>query len=195
MKTICIIPARYGSTRIKAKPLIKIYGQTLLQITYEAVKKSKLIDKVFIATESKKIKVMAENFGAICHITSSKCKNGSERCAELVKKLSHKINTEELIINMQCDEPFIQKSHLKHFIDLLKTINKNNCHIGTIVCPMKKSDMSNDSVVKAHINSGENIVSNFTRKSSKEYSKIYQHVGIYGYKANVLLQQTPVEPS
>ena len=188
MKTICIIPARYGSTRIKAKPLIKIYGQTLLQITYEAVKKSKLFDQVFIATDSKKIKTIAANFGAICHITSPKCKNGSERCAELVKTLSQKINAEDLIINMQCDEPFIQKSHLKNFIELLKTINNNNFQIGTIVCPIKKSDISNDSVVKAHINNGENIVRNFTRKISKEYSKIYQHVGIYGYKANVLLK-------
>ena len=77
---------------------------------------------------------------------------------------------------------------------LLKDIN-NNLHIGTIVCPMKKSDMSNDSVVKVHINNGENIVRNFTRKISEEYSNVYQHVGIYGYKANVLLKLAALSQS
>ena len=99
MKIIAIIPARYGSKRLVGKPLIQIQNKPLVQVTYEAVLRSGLFDAIFITTESKKIQKVVASFGATCIITSDKCKNGTERCAELSDKLD--LDKNDIIINVQ----------------------------------------------------------------------------------------------
>ena len=112
MKIIGIIPARYSSSRLTNKPLIKIKNKTLIQLTYEAVSNSNLFDLIYIATDSKKIKNTATAFGAKCILTKQTHRNGTERCIEAIKKMPIPIEDEDIIINIQCDEPFIQKKHL-----------------------------------------------------------------------------------
>ena len=96
MKVIGIIPARYGSTRLTGKPLIQFHNKPLIQITYEAIVNSKLFDSIFIATESKIIKKKVMQFGGQCIMTSKAAKNGTERCAELIKKMNHDINKDDI---------------------------------------------------------------------------------------------------
>ena len=181
MNIIAIIPARYGSKRLLAKPLIKINNKPLLQITYEAVLNSKLFKEIYIATDSEKIQKLASSFRAKCVITSKKCKNGTERCANLINKLDYGDN--DLIINVQCDEPFIQKKHLESLINLFK---KNN-EIGTLISLIKNDEIIDPSVVKA-IKINNNII-DFSRTRCKLNSKyqLYKHVGVYGYRKKTLI--------
>ena len=183
MKIIAIIPARYGSKRLLAKPLIKIKNKPLVQLTYEAVLASKLFDAIFIATESKKIQQVTSAFGGTCIMTSEHCKNGTERCAELVNKLNFHNN--DLIVNIQCDEPFIQKKHLKSLIDLFK----KNTKIGTLLSLIKDDDIKDPSIVKA-VKKEDNTVIDFSRKKSQLNTKfqLYKHVGIYGYTKKILIE-------
>ena len=183
MKIIAIIPARYGSKRLLAKPLIKIKNKPLVQLTYEAVLASKLFDAIFIATESKKIQQVTSAFGGTCIMTSEHCKNGTERCAELVNKLNFHNN--DLIVNIQCDEPFIQKKHLQKVINLFQ----KNAKIGTLVSPIEKSEMLDPSIVKLNMNTNNHAI-DFTRdvtKLKKGY-KIYKHIGVYGYTQSTLME-------
>ena len=145
---IAIIPARYGSKRLLAKPLLKINNKPLVQLTYEAVLSSRLFDNVFIATDSKKIYQVASEFGGQCIMTSEDCENGTERCAETIKKLNEKVTMNDLIINIQCDEPFIQKQHLKKIVDLFKY---DNGKIGTLIGPIKSLEKIEESVVKVGV--------------------------------------------
>ena len=117
MKVIAVIPARYHSTRIKNKPLIQINGEPLIKLTYTSILKSELFDKIYITTDSIKIKNLVQSFGAECIMTSEKPKNGTERCAEMIKKLTPELRDNDLIVNIQCDEPFIAKK------DLIKILN------------------------------------------------------------------------
>ena len=182
MKIIAIIPARYGSKRLPGKPLIQINKKPLIQITYESVLNSNLFDLIFVATESKEIKKTVIDFGGNCLLTSSKHLNGTERCAELINKLKNKVDEQDLVINIQCDEPFIQKKHLKKIIDLLVGATQ----IGTLISPIKKFEIRNKSIVKVSVKN--NTAVNFSRdtKTFSKKTKLYKHIGIYGYQIKVL---------
>ncbi len=185
MKIIAIIPARYGSKRLLGKPLIQINNKPLIQLTYEAVLNSKLFDFIFIATDSKKIKNIGEKFGAKCIITSKKNNNGTERCAELIQKLHSTTNEEDIIINIQCDEPFIQQTHLNKIINSCK----KNIEISTIISPINNSELTDQSIVKVIMDNNK-IAINFSRDTSKLQTnqKTYKHIGIYGYNKKTLLK-------
>lgn len=183
MKIIAIIPARYKSTRLKEKPLIPIHNKPLIQVTYEAVLQSMLFDSIFIATDSEKILKVVTNFEGKAILTTNNCQNGTERCAELVKQLN--INDEDLIINIQCDEPFIQTTHLKKIINLFR----KDIQIATLISSINKNEIDNESIVKA-IKKNNNIAVDFSRnKINLDNTKtLYKHIGVYGYRKKTLLK-------
>ena len=88
MKAVIIIPARYGSTRYPGKPLATLRTRegkkSLIQLSWEAANKVSGISEIYVATDDKRIEEHAVAFGAKVIRTSSKCKNGTERCAEAV---------------------------------------------------------------------------------------------------------------
>ena len=185
MRIIAIIPARHGSKRLFGKPLIEIYKKPLIQLTYEAVCKSKLFDVILVTTESKKIKKVATDFGSTCIITSENNKNGTERCAELIEGLNWEFNQKDIIVNIQCDEPFIQKKHLQKVINLCK----KNAKIGTLISPIEKNEILDPSIVKVNTNTKNHAI-DFRRdvtKLKKGY-KIYKHIGVYGYTQSTLME-------
>ena len=192
MKVIGIIPARYGSKRLTGKPLIQFHNKTLIQITYEAIVNSKLFDSIFIATESEIIKKTVMQFGGQCIMTSKEAKNGTERCAELIRKISRNIAKDDIIINIQCDEPFIQKEHLKKLIDVLKEKDE----IGTIISPIKNNEINDTSVVKV-TKSIDSIATSFSRQRSKlkTNTKLYKHIGVYGYRKKTLYSISNLSPT
>tara|TARA_B100000427_G_C15412399_1_gene552626 strand:- start:20 stop:730 length:711 start_codon:yes stop_codon:yes gene_type:complete len=192
MKVIGVIPARYGSTRLTGKPLIQFHNKPLIQITYEAIVDSKLFDSIFIATESEVIKKTVMQFGANCIMTAKEAKNGTERCAELIKKINHDLNKDDIIINIQCDEPFIKKEHLKKLINLLK----EKAEIGTIISPIKGDEINDTSVVKV-TTSKDGYATSFYREESKlkTQKRLYKHIGVYGYRKNTLCSISNLSPT
>ena len=112
MKTfIVVIPARYGSKRLKGKPLIDIGGIPMIIRTYLQCRK--VVDKkfIYIATDDKRIKNVAEKYDANCILTSKKCLTGTDRVAEVSKKI-----TAKFYVNVQGDEPFFNPKDLKKLI-------------------------------------------------------------------------------
>ncbi len=105
LKVLGIIPARFASTRFPGKPLVSIYGKSMIQRVYEQALQSKILHKVIVATDDDKIFTEVENFGGNVEMTSSKHKNGTERCAEVLSKTNEKF---DVIINIQGDEPFFE---------------------------------------------------------------------------------------
>ena len=80
-----VIPARYQSTRLPGKPLIKIGGISMIKRVYKQVEKSKHISEIIVATDDKRILNEVINFGGNTVITSKKHKSGTDRIAEVVK--------------------------------------------------------------------------------------------------------------
>jgi 3-deoxy-manno-octulosonate cytidylyltransferase (CMP-KDO synthetase) len=105
MKTLIAIPARYASTRYPGKPLVSLKGpdgdKTLIRRSYEAALSVRGVDRVVVATDDARIRDHAAGFGAEVVMTSSACRNGTERCAEVAATLTGY----DVIVNLQGDAP------------------------------------------------------------------------------------------
>ena len=111
MKFVGIIPARYASTRFPAKVLADLNGKTVIQRVYEQVKDC--FDDIYIATDDQRIADEATSFGAKAIMTSEECKNGTERCFDACSKADIQC---DVVINIQGDEPFIQRKQVEALI-------------------------------------------------------------------------------
>jgi 3-deoxy-manno-octulosonate cytidylyltransferase (CMP-KDO synthetase) len=105
MKITAIIPARYGSTRFEGKPLADILGKPMIRWVYEGVRQSKLIEEVIVATDDQRILEAVQKFGGKVVMTSPDHPTGTDRVAEVARKLKS-----EIIVNVQGDEPLIKGS-------------------------------------------------------------------------------------
>ena len=115
MKIIAVIPARYASTRFPAKLMQDLGGKTVILRTYEAAMSTNLFDDVFVVTDSDLIynEIISNNGKAIMSIKEHE--SGSDRIAEAVENIEA-----DIIINVQGDEPFINKSPLEQIIEAFK---------------------------------------------------------------------------
>ena len=111
MKYIVVIPARFKSKRLPGKPLANIGGLPMIVRTYNQCKKVVSKNKIIVATDSLKIKNVCNEYNIKSIITSNKCLTGTDRVAEVAKKI--KCN---FYINVQGDEPFFNPNDLKILI-------------------------------------------------------------------------------
>jgi len=111
MKYIVVIPARYKSKRLPGKPLAYISGLPMIVRTYNQCSKVVSRNKIIVATDSLKIKNVCDKYNIQSIITSTKCLTGTDRVAEVAKKI--KCN---FYINVQGDEPFFNPTDLKKLI-------------------------------------------------------------------------------
>jgi len=196
MKIIGIIPARYASTRFPGKPLIQIAGKSMIQRTWEQACKAKLLSEVIIATDDERIKTEAENFGATVAMTSANHHSGTDRCAEVVSKL----NDADAVINIQGDEPFIHPDQ----IDVLAStfINNNQAEIVTLIKAIElQQEIENPNVVKvARSSNGQALyfsrsVIPYQRDKTQHHFTYFKHIGIYGYRKDVLMKIVSLQQS
>ena len=115
MKFIVVIPARYKSKRLPGKPLAKIGGLPMIVRTYNQCRKVVRKDNIIVATDSLKIKKVCDEYKINSIITSSKCLTGTDRVAEVAKKINC-----SFYINVQGDEPFFNPYDLKKLINIAK---------------------------------------------------------------------------
>ncbi|MCM8804497.1 MAG: 3-deoxy-manno-octulosonate cytidylyltransferase [Candidatus Omnitrophica bacterium] len=195
-KIICIIPARYDSERLPGKVLYEINGKTILQRVYERAKLcKKYFSDIIVATDDERIEIECKKFGAKSIITSRYCKSGSDRVAEVVKNIDC-----DIVVNLQCDEPFIPKEAIeKPIIEILK--NKNDYVVTSLTKIRKKEEIYDENVVKTVIDKNKYALY-FSRSlipypriyfSDKNLSKnkkvvFYKHIGIYVFRKNFLLK-------
>tara|TARA_S200000501_G_scaffold249636_1_gene233867 strand:+ start:57 stop:788 length:732 start_codon:yes stop_codon:yes gene_type:complete len=115
MKFIVVIPARYKSKRLPGKPLAKIGGLPMIVRTYNQCRKVVRKDNIIVATDSVKIKKVCDEYKINSIITSSRCLTGTDRVAEVAKKINC-----SFYINVQGDEPFFNPYDLKKLINIAK---------------------------------------------------------------------------
>lgn len=195
MKVVGIIPARYSSTRLPGKPLKDIGGKTMIQRVYESVRKSKLLDDVIVATDDQRIFDEVLGFKGKVAMTSKDHPNGTSRIAEVVKDMDI-----DVAINIQGDEPFISHEMID---ELTGTLTENaDINMATLCYQLNDEKKFKDhNVVKVVCDVNGNALY-FSRSlipyPRKEINfKVYEHVGIYGYRKPFLqefveLEDTPL---
>lgn len=191
MKTSIIIPARYASTRLPGKPLIKIGGKSIIQWVYEKAKQAKSADEVVVATDDKRIYDEVISFGGLVRMTSPNHKCGSDRIAEIV---SGDANI-GIAVNVQGDEPMIDPESIDKAIEALK---ESDADISTLIRVIKdKEEITNPNVVKCVV-SKSGMAMYFSRspipyERNEGKSPVYAHIGLYAYKSDSLLKMTKME--
>lgn len=197
-KTAIIIPARYGSSRLEGKPLLKVNDKPIIQWVYEKAKSVKSADVVIVATDDERIFDAVKAFGGEVEMTSTEHKCGSDR----IKEVADRHEDFEYIINLQGDEPMIKQEMIEAVIDGVKN---HNADISTLIRPIEdKAEVENPNLVKCVIdNNGFALYFSrskipFERKENP--APFYGHIGIYGYTRKALTTmttspQTPLEIS
>ena len=104
---VIVIPARFASNRYPGKPLVELRGATgeprsLIRRSWDAAVSVSGIDRVVVATDDSRIAAHAHDFGAEVAMTSTSCRNGTERCAEAIANLGI---SPDIIVNLQGDAP------------------------------------------------------------------------------------------
>ena len=122
MSVVCIIPARYASSRYPGKPLAVLRGatglaQTLIERSWRAACAVSVFDAIHVATDDDRIADVARGFGASVLMTSSEARNGTERCAEALDQLGDNV---EMVVNLQGDAPLTPPWFLSALVDGLR---------------------------------------------------------------------------
>jgi len=191
LKTLGIIPARFESSRFPGKPLADIDGRSMLQRVYERASGADILDELLIATDDERIYEHACSFGAKAVMTSADCKNGTERCARVLHDLA--IET-DIVINIQGDEPLLNPQQLKQLVEILL---QDKHEIATLAYPLDEAERSNTNIVKVAFDRNGDALS-----FSRDYDfiihaadKIYKHIGLYGFRSEVLKKVVRLQPS
>ena len=201
LEFIGIIPARYASTRFPGKPLAMLSGQMMIERVWRQAKKA--IDRVWVATDDSRIYDAVKAFGGDVVMTSSEHRSGTDRCQEAFEKIG---GGEDVIINIQGDEPFIQPSQLQA---IKACFDDADAKIATLV---RRFDATRGYDALADANTPKVVVDNhmnalyfsrsvipFVRSAEKELwaerHQYFTHVGMYAYRSEVLAQITQLPQS
>lgn len=188
-KTAIIIPSRYASTRLRAKPLIEVGGKPIIQWVYEKASAVKQADEVIVATDHQEIFDCVKSFGGKVEMTRADHKCGSDRIAEVAERHPET----EYIVNLQGDEPMITPESIDGVITALKT--GENADIATLLRVIEdKDEVENPNLVKCVIDNN-NFALYFSRSKIPYERNIgeavfYGHIGLYGYKREALFKMT-----
>jgi len=204
MSFTVIIPARYASTRLPAKPLLDIAGKPMIQHVFDQANKSNA-QRVAIATDDQRIFEVAKGFGAEVLMTSAQHPSGTDRLEEVVTKLN--LSKHGIVVNVQGDEPMIPPELINQVADNLS----KQASAGIATLCEKISDVEqvfNPNVVKVIFNNN-GMANYFSRapipwcrehfsSNDKRLPKgidYYRHIGIYAYRVEFLKNYVKWSPS
>jgi 3-deoxy-manno-octulosonate cytidylyltransferase (CMP-KDO synthetase) len=207
MSVVAIIPARFGSTRLPGKPLAQIGGRPMIQHVYQSAAKAKVLDRVIVATDDRRIEAAVRKFGGEVMMTSPYHASGTDRLAEVARKIKA-----DLLVNVQGDLPFISARTITQAVQPLR--RDRNIPMGTVCTAIHdESEWRNPNVVKV-LTDKARLALFFTRApipfrrndafdpsgkkiagSSRRRLWGYRHLGLYVYRREFLLKFSRLRPT
>ncbi|MBP2649998.1 MAG: kdsB [Firmicutes bacterium] len=198
MNILCVIPARYASTRLPGKPLIMLAGKPMIQHVYEQAKKAVRPKQVIVATDHELVKQAVDAFGGNVIMTSPDHATGTDRLAEVA---SHYDNI-DIVINVQGDEPLIAPEVIDQLAAVFDDASPDVV-MATLMTNMDENEYNNPAAVKVvtdlngHALYFSRSMIPFPRNKHKGLA-VYKHIGVYAYRRDFLLHYaalptTPLE--
>ncbi len=201
MKVIGIIPARYASSRFPGKPLAKLGGKYVIQRVVEQV--GAVLDDVYVATDDERIYNTVTSMGAKAVMTRPDHQSGTDRIAEALEKIGGNF---DVVVNIQGDEPFIQKSQIETVVECFNDADTQIATLGKKFATIEEAKNPNSPKI---ILDNRSYAMYFTRalapyirgKEENQWIDVYpflKHIGLYAYRTEVLrevtkLPQSPLE--
>ena len=197
MSVLVVIPARYGSTRFPGKPLAILGGKPMIQHVYERAARAKGVRQVVVATDDRRIADAVKGFSGTAVMTSPSARSGSERAAEVARTCR-----DEVVINIQGDEPLIEPDMVEQLADYLS--RHGAVPMASLMTAFaKEEDIANPNVVKV-VTDSDGFALYFSRAPipferanapTRQRANHWKHLGIYGYQRHFLLQFAALEPT
>lgn len=193
-----IIPARLSSTRFPNKVLCDIFGKPMVVAT---ALNAMQVDSVVVACEDEEIMQVCKANKIDCVLTSANHTSGTDRCAEAAKILN--LKSDEIVLNIQADEPFLESSVIQTLKDLMKT---SGAFMGSLAKVIESSQINDVNLVKVILDSNNDAIY-FSRfgipycrdglQNLGNYSYL-GHLGLYGFSTGSLeefcnLEKSPLE--
>jgi 3-deoxy-manno-octulosonate cytidylyltransferase (CMP-KDO synthetase) len=190
-----VIPARYASTRFPAKILACETGKPLVQHVVDQVRKCRLVRDIIVAADDERIIQAIEPFGTTCVMTDPGHLSGTDRIAEVAEKLG-----DDIIVNVQGDEPEIEPETVDGLIELIETTKSN---MATAATPFHAgSNVSDPNLVKVVFDRSKRAMYfsrspiPFHRDTTDGHRPTYYlHLGIYAYAKPFLMRLASLKPT
>jgi 3-deoxy-manno-octulosonate cytidylyltransferase (CMP-KDO synthetase) len=190
MKSVVVIPARYASTRLPGKPLLKQTGKYLIQHVYEQACLARRAGEVIVATDDPRIRAAVEGFGGRVMMTRRNHPSGTDRVAEVARHLDA-----DIIVNLQGDEPLVDPASIDQLVDLL--VKNTQVPVASLAIPITNLEAWRDpNCVKVVCDDkGRALYFSrapipFVREGMSDFAAkppcFLQHLGLYAYRRSFL---------
>lgn len=199
-RVVAVIPARYASQRIPAKPLVDLLGKSMIQRVYEQASKASLLSRVVVATDDDRIASAVRAFGGEVMMTSETIRSGSDRVAAIASILPA-----EIFVNVQGDEPLIAPQMIDEAVRVV--LDDPGADVGTLARRIDSpADLQNSAVVKVVLSADRTALFfsrsaiPFVRDEADQsqwlrHHQFYKHVGIYVFRRSFLLKYPSLSES
>ena len=196
VKAVILIPARLDSSRLEKKMLADLQGEPLIVRTWRQALKSRLAERVVVATDSLEIASVLEECGAEVVMTSKDAHCGTERIAEAARLIGG-----DVFLNLQGDEPLISPENIDLALEPFFSTHPPDC--STLVFPVQPDDhaqIEDPHIVKVVMDTNGFALyfSRFPipfRRNRNSTTMFYRHIGIYAFSAEVLAKFAALPPS
>ncbi len=198
MRTLAVIPARLGATRLPRKPLRLLAGLPLVVRVWERVRDAGVADTTVIATDSDEVASAARSHGAPVALTSPDHPSGTDRVAEVAARPEYADH--DLVLNVQGDEPFVELDALR---GACRMVAERGFPLGTAAALSGLDALENPNVVKV-VAADDGRAMYFSRAAVpflRDHAdaallrdRIWQHVGIYAYTRDALARWVALPP-
>jgi 3-deoxy-manno-octulosonate cytidylyltransferase (CMP-KDO synthetase) len=190
MKVVCIIPSRYESSRFPGKPLADLCGKPMIQHVYEKVVQSPLIWRAAVATDDERIFQAVQDFGGLAVMTAATHRSGTDRIAEAVDKLGEEIGEEDIVVNVQGDQPLFEPIQIAEVVKPLQ--DDPGVPMSTLIYKItREEEITHPNAVKVVFDQ-ECFALYFSRstipyvRETGRQAEYYKHHGIYAYRRGFL---------
>jgi len=193
MGTLAVIPARFGSTRLPGKPLVKINGVPLVARVYRQVARCERVDRVIVATDDQTISDVARAEGAEVIMTPGNLSSGGDRVAWVAER----VDEAPIVLNVQVDDPLVGPDMIDPLIESLESAAE--CSLAVLAKEIEDpAEVTDQNIVKM-VFDGEMRALYFSR-SAIPYPRnpgavYYKHIGPYAYRRDLLLRFAGWEPT
>lgn len=200
MKYLALIPARFASTRFPGKPLAILGDKPVIQRVYEQAKSA--FEEVYVCTDDERIYNTVVSFGGKAVMTDNTLRSGTDRCWQACERLA---TDADVIVNIQGDEPFVQKSQLE---SIKECFRDDSTQIATLVKPFSPSDsqqaLFNPNSPKVVVDKemhalyfSRSVIPFLRGVEPEEWLSshvFYKHIGLYAYRRQVLHEISMLPP-
>ncbi len=197
-RALGVIPARIGSSRLPRKPLYSLAGRPLIEWVWRRAAEAGLFEQLVIATDSEEVVRAAQGFGAEAVLTSDAHSSGTDRVAEVALRPGYRHLS--LIVNVQGDEPFVEREHLLSALQLVAEGRARRWEVGTVATPLSSLEEWRDPAVVKVVRDRDGGAMLFSRapipffrdgepgERDLRSGASLRHLGIYAYRREALLR-------